>query len=48
MLGCAMTGINVRIACPQDFGPNIEIVEKAKNIAQGKTEVTVTLTRKLQ
>ncbi|MBD0311200.1 MAG: ornithine carbamoyltransferase, partial [Microcoleus sp. T1-bin1] len=23
MLGCAMTGINVRIACPEDFGPNI-------------------------
>ena len=41
MLGCAMTGINVRIACPEDFGPNIEIVEKAKAIAQGKTEVTV-------
>jgi ornithine carbamoyltransferase len=42
MLGCAMTGINVRIACPEDFGPNREIVEKAKAIAQGKTEVTVT------
>lgn len=42
MLGCAMTGINVRIACPEDFGPNIEIVAKAKAIAQGKTEVTVT------
>ena len=42
MLGCAMTGINVRIACPEEFGPNIEIVEKAKVIAQGKTEVTVT------
>jgi ornithine carbamoyltransferase len=42
MLGCAMTGINVRIACPEDFGPNMEIVAKAKAIAQGKTEVTVT------
>jgi ornithine carbamoyltransferase len=42
MLGCAMTGMNVRIACPQDFQPNAEIVEKAKNIANGKTEVTVT------
>ena len=42
MLGCAMTGINVRIACPEEFGPNIEIVAKAKAIAQGKTEVTVT------
>ncbi|MCZ0901321.1 ornithine carbamoyltransferase, partial [Microcoleus sp. HI-ES] len=42
MLGCAMTGINVRIACPEDFKPNSEIVEKAKTIAQGKTEVIVT------
>jgi len=42
MLGCAMTGINVRIACPEEFGPNLDIVAKAKAIAQGKTEVTVT------
>ncbi|MEG4799155.1 ornithine carbamoyltransferase [Microcoleus sp. ARI1-B5] len=42
MLGCAMTGMNVRIACPEDFQPNPEIVAKAKDLANGKTEVTVT------
>jgi ornithine carbamoyltransferase len=42
MLGCAMAGMNVRIACPEDFRPNPEIVAKAKAIANGKTEVTVT------
>ncbi|TAG65779.1 MAG: ornithine carbamoyltransferase [Oscillatoriales cyanobacterium] len=42
MLGCAMMGMNVRIACPKDFLPNPEIVAKAEAIANGKTEVTVT------
>jgi ornithine carbamoyltransferase len=46
MLGCAMMGMNVRIACPQDFLPNPEIVEKAQVIAKGKTEVTVTVDAK--
>jgi len=41
-----MMGMNVRIACPQDFLPNPEIVEKAKAIAKGKTEVTVTVDAK--
>ena len=38
--------MNVRIACPQDFLPNPEIVEKAKAIANGKTEVSVTVDAK--
>jgi ornithine carbamoyltransferase len=42
MLGCAMMGMNVRIACPENFRPNPEIVAKAQAIANGKTEVTVT------
>lgn len=42
MLGCAMTGMNVTIACPENFPPNPEIVAKAKTIADGKTEVIVT------
>lgn len=46
MLGCAMMEMNVRIACPQDFLPNPQIVEKAKAIANGKTEVTVTVDAK--
>lgn len=42
LLGCAMVGMNVRIACPPEYQPNLEVVEKAKAIADGKTEVIVT------
>lgn len=42
MLGCAMTGVNVRIAAPPAYMPLPEIVEQAKAIAQGKSEVLVT------
>lgn len=42
MLGCAMMGMNVTIACPENFQPNPEILAKAKTIAEGKTEVIVT------
>ncbi|MCL2928086.1 MAG: ornithine carbamoyltransferase [Trichodesmium sp. St16_bin4-tuft] len=42
LLGCAMVGINVRIATPENYLPNQEIVEKAKTIANGKSEVLVT------
>ncbi|MGL5065174.1 MAG: ornithine carbamoyltransferase [Microcoleus sp.] len=47
MLGCAMMGMNVTIACPENFQPNPEIVEKAKVIADGKTAVTVTADAKV-
>ncbi|OCR00610.1 ornithine carbamoyltransferase [Oscillatoriales cyanobacterium USR001] len=42
LLGCAMVGMNVRIATPTDYQPNGEIVEQAKAIADGKTEVIIT------
>lgn len=42
VLGCAMTGMNVRVATPVGYEPNAEIVETAKAIAKGKTEVTIT------
>jgi ornithine carbamoyltransferase len=42
LLGCALTGMNVRIACPDRFQPDAAIVEKAKAIANGKSEVWVT------
>lgn len=42
MLGCAMVGMNVRIATPPKFEPNEELVEQAKEIARGKIEVAVT------
>ncbi|MEB3340292.1 ornithine carbamoyltransferase [Okeania sp.] len=42
LLGCAMAGMNVRIASPANYLPNPEIVEQAKTIANGKSEVIVT------
>ncbi|NET24491.1 ornithine carbamoyltransferase [Okeania sp. SIO1I7] len=42
LLGCAMVGMNVRIATPSSYLPNLEIVEQAKTISNGKSEVIVT------
>ncbi len=42
MLGCALVGMNVRIATPVEYKPDSTVVEQAKAIANGKTEVTVT------
>ncbi|MDY6939445.1 MAG: ornithine carbamoyltransferase [Cyanobacteriota bacterium] len=42
LLGCAMMGVNVRVAVPSGFEPSAEIVEKATQLAGGRSEVTVT------
>ncbi|MDV2994416.1 MAG: Ornithine carbamoyltransferase [Chroococcidiopsis sp. SAG 2025] len=42
LLGCALVGMNVRIATPADFKPLTEVVEQAKAIALPETEITVT------
>jgi len=42
VLGCAMVGMNVRVATPATYRPDPQIVEKARAIAQGKTEILVT------
>ncbi|MBW4691461.1 MAG: ornithine carbamoyltransferase [Lyngbya sp. HA4199-MV5] len=42
MLGCAMTGVNMRVASPPDYCPADAIVQKAQAIANGRTEVVVT------
>ncbi|MDJ0737544.1 MAG: ornithine carbamoyltransferase [Nostocaceae cyanobacterium] len=42
MLGCALVGMNVRIATPDGYKPNAAITEKARTIAATKTEVTLT------
>ena len=42
LIGCALVGMNVKIATPSEFKPNAEIVQKAKAIASGKNEVIVT------
>lgn len=42
MLGCALMGMNVRVATPPDYLPTTSIVEQAQKIADGKTEVILT------
>lgn len=42
LLGCALTGMNVRIATPPGYKPNPEIVAQAQAIAAAQTEVMVT------
>jgi ornithine carbamoyltransferase len=42
MLGCALVGMNVRIATPKGYEPNSGIVTTARSIAADKTEVTLT------
>jgi ornithine carbamoyltransferase len=42
MLGCALAGINVRIATPIGYEPDSTIVEKTRAIAGDKTEVLIT------
>jgi ornithine carbamoyltransferase len=42
MLGCALAGMNVRVAFPGGYEPDAGIVEQAKAIAQNKTEVILT------
>ncbi|NEP33339.1 MULTISPECIES: ornithine carbamoyltransferase [Moorena] len=39
LLACALVGMNVRVATPQEYQPNLTVLEKAKAIAQGRTEV---------
>lgn len=42
MIGCALVGMNVRVATPAEFEPDVKVVAQAQAIAQNKTEVTVT------
>ncbi|MDG2990446.1 ornithine carbamoyltransferase [Candidatus Synechococcus calcipolaris G9] len=42
LLGCALVGVNIRIAAPPGFLPLAAIVEQAQAIAATKSEVTIT------
>ncbi|MFH7029290.1 MAG: ornithine carbamoyltransferase [Heteroscytonema crispum UTEX LB 1556] len=42
MLGCALVGMNVRIAIPNGYEPDAGVTEKARAIAANKTEVILT------
>lgn len=42
LLGCALVGMNVRIATPANYQPDQSIVALSRQIADGKTEVVLT------
>ncbi|AFY61043.1 ornithine carbamoyltransferase [Synechococcus sp. PCC 6312] len=42
LLGCALVGVNIRIAAPVGYQPLPEIVSQAEGIAAGKSEVVIT------
>lgn len=42
MLGCALAGMNVRIATPVGYEPNAGVVEQARAITNNKTQVIIT------
>lgn len=42
LLGCALTGMHVRIASPSGYEPDAEIVAKAKEIAGDRSQVLIT------
>ncbi|EDX84063.1 ornithine carbamoyltransferase [Synechococcus sp. PCC 7335] len=42
ILGCALVGMNIRVATPAGYEPDETIVKKAEAIAQGRSEVIVT------
>lgn len=42
MLGCALVGMNVRVATPIGYEPNAAVVEQARSFAGNKTEIILT------
>lgn len=42
LLGCALVGMNVKVAAPSGYEPNAAIVDKAKQLAGDRSQVVVT------
>jgi ornithine carbamoyltransferase len=42
LLGCAMSGVNIRIACPDDYRPDPIVVQRAIDLSGGTSEVLIT------
>lgn len=42
MLGCALAGINIRVATPPEYQPSDAIVQQAKTLAAGRSEIILT------
>lgn len=43
ILGCALVGMNVRVATPKGYEPSEAILKKAQAISQGRSEIITTL-----
>lgn len=41
MLGCALVGMNIRIACPKGYEPQQSVLEKAQRLAGDRSKVSV-------
>ncbi|MCG8365572.1 MAG: ornithine carbamoyltransferase [Pseudanabaenales cyanobacterium] len=42
LLGCALVGLNIKVAVPSGYEPNLAIVDKAKQLAGDRSQVVVT------
>lgn len=42
LIGCALVGVNIRVATPSDYRPLDSVVEQAIQLAQGRSEIMVT------
>lgn len=42
LLGCALAGVNIRIATPDNYQPSSEIVKQAQELASDNVEIVVT------
>lgn len=42
LLGCALVGMNIRVATPPEYQPQTAVVNRAQAIAKGHTEIIVT------
>lgn len=42
LLGCALVGMNVRIASPANYQPDAAVVDRARQIARDQSEVVIT------
>lgn len=42
LLGCALVGINIRVATPPEYQPEASVVEQTKKIAGDRSEVLIT------
>lgn len=42
LLGCALAGVNIRVATPDGYAPNQAVVERAITLSQGRSNIIIT------